>query len=136
MKIRLSLVLLNILFLTVCFVNEQVTSNENVKGDQSGKADEAKLEENMNQLVITINQETFKITLYENETTAALLEQLPLSLSMEDLHRNEKYVALDESLPTQSERVQSISTGDFMLYGSNTLVLFMKISQPHTHIQD
>ena len=39
---------------------------------------------------------------------------------------NEKYYYFNESLPTNSERIGKINTGDLMLYGSDCLVLFYK----------
>lgn len=49
---------------------------------------------------------------------------LPLTINMEELHGNEKYYYLDNSLPTESSNVGEINTGDIMLYGSDCLVLF------------
>lgn len=49
---------------------------------------------------------------------------LPLTITMTELNQNEKYYNLPNDLPTNSERVGSINSGDLMLYGSNTLVLF------------
>ena len=45
---------------------------------------------------------------------------------MSELHGNEKYYYFNESLPTNSERIGNINTGDLMLYGSDCLVLFYK----------
>lgn len=80
----------------------------------------------MSTILFTINDETFEATLTENETTQALIEQLPLEITMNDLNANEKYFDLDQSLPTQSEQVNFIENGDFMLYGGRTIVLFYK----------
>lgn len=51
---------------------------------------------------------------------------LPLEVSMTELHNNEKYADLPNSLPTNSSNPQTIKSGDLMLYGSRTLVLFYK----------
>lgn len=67
---------------------------------------------------------TFKGYFYDNETTQALLESLPLHLEMRELNGNEKYVYLDNEHKTNSERVGQIKEGDLMLYGDNCLVLF------------
>lgn len=62
---------------------------------------------------------------FENNPTAeALQARLPLTLSMQDLHQNEKYFYFDEPFPTNPERVGTIRTGDVMLYGDDCLVLF------------
>lgn len=76
----------------------------------------------MNHLVITIGSKKFTVTLYENETAKALLNQLPLG----ELNGNEKYYYLDELLPVNAIRPDQIQTGDLMLFGSDCLVLFYK----------
>ncbi|MCT4776006.1 cyclophilin-like fold protein [Exiguobacterium aquaticum] len=67
------------------------------------------------------------IVRFENNPTAKVLQaRLPLTLSMQDLHQNEKYFYFDEPFPTNPERVGSIRAGDVMLYGDDCLVLFYK----------
>ncbi|WP_214835659.1 cyclophilin-like fold protein [Exiguobacterium sp. s36] len=61
-----------------------------------------------------------------NPTAEALQARLPLTLSMQDLHQNEKYFYFNEPFPTNPERVGSIRAGDVMLYGDDCLVLFYK----------
>lgn len=73
---------------------------------------------------LMINGEEFTAILDDNETTRELLNRLPLEVSMSELNGNEKYCYFDESLPTNSYRPGSISTGDIMLYGSDCLVIF------------
>lgn len=51
---------------------------------------------------------------------------LPLEVNMIELNNNEKYCDLPNSLPTNSSNPQIIKSGDLMLYGSKTLVLFYK----------
>jgi hypothetical protein len=45
---------------------------------------------------------------------------------MRELNGNEKYFDLPNNLPTNASNPGTIQTGDLMLYGSNTLVLFYK----------
>lgn len=75
-------------------------------------------------LTIQIGDSHFSAVLYDNASTQALLERMPLTLSMSELNGNEKYHYLSEGLPTDAERVGNISAGDLMLYGSDCLVLF------------
>lgn len=75
---------------------------------------------------VQVGNENFKITLYDNPSVKSLLEQLPMTLNMNELNGNEKYFYLPENLPANSEKIKEIHTGDFMLYGSDCLVLFYK----------
>ena len=68
----------------------------------------------------------FAVTLENNPTARAFTQMLPLTLDMPDLNDNEKHVRLPRSLPTNAVRPGTIRTGDVMLYGSDTLVLFYK----------
>ena len=79
-----------------------------------------------NALTITIGGKPFGVTLSDNPSAAAFKELLPLSVSMSELNGNEKLFRLPGSLPTQESRPSSIQSGDLMLYGANTLVLFYK----------
>lgn len=75
-------------------------------------------------LRITVGSHSFLATLEDNPTTQALLAQLPLTVTMEELNGNEKYYYLPDTLPSDPSRPGSIHEGDLMLYGSNCLVLF------------
>ena len=68
----------------------------------------------------------FAVTLEDNPTARAFAQMLPLTLDMPDLSDNEKHVRLPRSLPTHAVRPGTIRTGDVMLYGSDTLVVFYK----------
>jgi hypothetical protein len=75
-------------------------------------------------LLLSINNYEFRATFKENATVEAFKELLPLAIQMEDLHDNEKYYFLEESLPQEEQKVTQIFTGDVMLYGEDCLVLF------------
>lgn len=77
-------------------------------------------------LKITIGTSVFTATLYNNPTVTAFKTRLPMTINMRDLNANEKYVDLSENLPANASNPGTIQTGDLMLYGSNTLVLFYK----------
>ena len=68
----------------------------------------------------------FAVTLEDNPTARAFLQMLPMSLEMPDLNDNEKHVRLPRSLPTNATRPGTIRTGELMLYGNDTLVVFYK----------
>lgn len=82
------------------------------------------LSDNDNNVTITINGQSFTAVLYDNETANAFKSMLPMTITMNELNRNEKYYYFDSSLPTDSTRPGTINEGDLMLYGSNCLVLF------------
>lgn len=113
------------------FVDEQPIETKDTQEqsdtliDQNEIIDETKKEEEtLKELYITVNGQTRKVNLYDNQTTNELLMMLPMTITMDDLHRNEKYIYLDQNLSTQSQSIANIQKGDLMLYGSNCLVLF------------
>ena len=75
---------------------------------------------------IKIGTKTFPATLYDNATAAAFKSLLPMTVKMVDLNGNEKYFDLSSNLPTNASNPRTIQSGDLMIYGSNTLVLFYK----------
>jgi hypothetical protein len=79
-----------------------------------------------NKITITVGDKAFAATLSDNATAAAFKKLLPLSLTMTELNGNEKFARLSVSVPTQASTPPTIQTGDLMMYGSSTLVLFYK----------
>ena len=75
---------------------------------------------------ITIGTNVFTATLYNNASVTAFKAKLPMSINMNELNGNEKYFDLSDNLPANASNPGTIKTGDLMLYGSNTLVLFYK----------
>lgn len=73
---------------------------------------------------IIVNDQTFTATLLNNNSAIAFKEMLPLTLKMIELNGNEKYCDLKKNLPTNPSNSETITNGDLMLYGSETLVLF------------
>lgn len=78
----------------------------------------------MDKMFVTISDKKYEIKLENNSTVSALMQELPLEVSMSDLNNNEKYVDLDSSLPTNTYRPKHIEAGDVMLFGNNCLVVF------------
>lgn len=77
-----------------------------------------------NRVRIRIGSGTFTATLLSNATVTAFKKQLPITLPMRELNGNEKFADLPNALPTNAVNPGTIQTGDLMLYGANTLVLF------------
>ena len=98
-----------------CNKTNEVTSSSNL----TSNTDSMKLK-------ITVGTNTFSATLYNNATATSFKIQLPLTINMRELNGNEKYFDLPNNLPTNASNPGTIQTGDLMLYGSNTLVLFYK----------
>jgi hypothetical protein len=77
-------------------------------------------------ITIRVGDNTFTATLADNATATAFDKLLPLSITMTELNGNEKFARLPRALPAHASTPSSIRTGDLMLYGSDTLVLFYK----------
>ena len=73
---------------------------------------------------LKIGSRTFEATLLNSATVTALKAMLPLTLTMKELNGNEKFALLPVDLPVQAANPGTIQSGELMLYGSNTLVLF------------
>lgn len=103
--------------------NEIIDNLENTSEETNNNKNNEGGEEEM-KLNIKIGDKNFTATLEDNATTREFINKLPLTINMSELHGNEKYYYFDESLPTNTERIRNINTGDLMLYGSDCLVLF------------
>ncbi len=74
---------------------------------------------------ITVGNKNFSASLYDNETTRALIARLPMTVDMIELNGNEKYYHLPDRLPAKNaSRPELIRAGDIMLYSGYSLVLF------------
>lgn len=106
------------------------TVNENGAWIQNGQVMTREAEqaeegaENMIAITVRIGTESYPAWLYDNESSRALASWFPMTISMAELNGNEKYHYLSQSLPTNTETIGNIHTGDLMLYGSDCLVLF------------
>ena len=79
-----------------------------------------------NKMKIKIGSNTFNATLSDNATATAFRAMLPLTLRMDELNGNEKKYDFSNTLPTNSSNPKTINSGDLMIWGSKTLVLFYK----------
>ena len=75
---------------------------------------------------MTVGTQRFSVTLEDNATARAFAQLLPATFEMAELNGNEKHASLPRSLPTEATRPGTIRTGDVMLYGKDTLVVFYK----------
>jgi hypothetical protein len=110
-----------ILTIIVCFSSckkATLTDNE--------KLTEQNMTNTNSKIWIKVGEKTFTATLSDSPTTKAFKALLPLTLNMGELNNNEKYAQLPQSIPTNASLPPSIQSGDLMLYGSTTLVLFYK----------
>lgn len=78
----------------------------------------------MPQITVFVGEKAYQARLYDTDAARKLAERMPLELDMKELNGNEKFYYLPEPLPTDTENIGNIHTGDIMLYGSDCLVLF------------
>ena len=103
--------------LYACNNNNEIEPGNN--SNNISKTDSMKLK-------ITIGTNIFTATFYNNATATAFKAKLPMTINMSELNGNEKYFDLPGNLPANASNPGTIQTGDLMLYGANTLVLFYK----------
>lgn len=130
---KFGLILLIILILSVlCSCSGGNIQNESTEketqittGYETSKMKETNTtKKTANSITVKVGGKSFPAQLYDNETAQAFSDMLPLTLDMQELHGNEKYYYMSESLPTNSSAVKKINSGDIMLYGDDCVVLF------------
>ena len=108
-----------------CFICIQLFAACNKSSEVTSSLNNDSITDSM-KLKLTIGTYTFTATLYNKATVAAFKSRLPMTINMQELNGNEKYFDLPDNLPANASNPGTIQTGDLMLYGSNTLVLFYK----------
>jgi hypothetical protein len=78
----------------------------------------------VNKIYLTINETKYEANLENNETVKEFVKLLPNEFNMNELNGNEKYIYLDNDLPSNPVSVKHINKGDIMLYGDDCLVIF------------
>ena len=73
---------------------------------------------------MTVSEHRFAVRLVDNAAARAFATRMPLTLEMKELNGNEKYADLPKALPADASRPGTIQSGDLMLYGTATLVIF------------
>ncbi len=77
-------------------------------------------------ITVSINGKNYNAKIENNETAQIFISRLPQEFDMKELNGNEKYVYMDNSLPTNPSNPKHIENGDIMLYGNDCLVIFYK----------
>lgn len=116
-----------LIFLLICGCSKRVNEEDDIKKQEAKNFNEKiDYNEEINSVKVLINDKEYTIELENNETAKSFVTLLPLEFMMNELNKNEKYVYLDNTLPTDSKNVKHINSGDVMLYGNNCLVIFYK----------
>ena len=110
------LIIVSLFIFTGCRNNNTVEKNKSQ--DNSNEV--------LSSVKAQINGEEYIINLEDNETAKKFVKLLPKEFNMSELNGNEKYIYLDNALPTNPVNIKKINSGDVMLYGDNCLVIFYK----------
>lgn len=114
-KLTLSFLIIVLLFFVVSCDFKNKNNNEYKNSNEV-----------ISSMKVIINGNEYIVKLENNETVRSLINLLPLEFTMNELNGNEKYVYLNNTLPTDSYNPGRINAGDIMLFGDNCLVIFYK----------
>jgi hypothetical protein len=122
-KVLLSIVIFIFpLMASFSWTSEGASWHENKVQDNCSKT----LEFMKDTINITIGEKHFTAILESNPAATEFKKMLPLTITMKDLNNNEKFFDFSNNLPANVSNPRTIQSGDLMLWGSNTLVLFYK----------
>ncbi len=97
-------------------------------------AQNEKITENEMKISVTVSGKQFSAVLFQTKAAQEFAEKLPPVLHMRDYNRNEKFCDLPSHDFTLEKTVPSaIRSGDIMLYGTDTLVIFYKDIAPNRY---
>ena len=115
-----------LLFVIIDFLNFGTKQNEKISNQTKQRPEKGtdEMTELTKTITVTINGTKYVATLEDNASAQEFAKRLPLSLTMSDLHANEKYYYFDESFTSNPQSVGKIYKGDLMLYGNDCIVLF------------
>lgn len=105
-----------------CDSDRAISSNANTHNEDSNNSNNTK----GTRMKVKIGSNVFHATLFDNETAADFKAMLPLTLKMDELNGNEKKYDFSNALTTNSSNPKTINSGDLMIWGDKTLVLFYK----------
>lgn len=83
-----------------------------------------KVEKYISKLNMQVGDNNFEIELENNETSQDFASRLPLTINMRELNGNEKYAHFSKGFASNPKRAGTIETGDFMLFSTDTVVVF------------
>ena len=127
MNKKIVLIIVLIIFVTGCNnKNNNLIEDSLFNQNANNNIDEDKEEVNMANIKMFIYDKEYKVNLENNETIKEFISKLPQTFNMNELNGNEKYIYLDNILPTNPMKLKYINSGDIMLYGNNCLVIFYK----------
>ncbi len=124
-KIMKSILVIILLFFVVGCESKIDNSSDNNSVIETTE-EENNIDEVNSSMKVTINNKEYNLILEDSETVRKFIELLPKEFNMSELNGNEKYVYMEDSLPTNSSNPGHINAGDVMLYGDNCLVIFYK----------
>lgn len=123
MKLSASIILFILpLIVSASCTTEEAALLENKVPDSTPQTSEL-MKDTIN---IIIGDNHFTAILESNAAANEFKKMLPLTINMEDLNSNEKFFDFSTNLPANASNSRTINSGDLMLWGSNTLVLFYK----------
>lgn len=142
MKKLIPVLLILLFFSVLCSCSSKGLQDEDTKSTskstteykETDMKETIEAEKTAKSITIRIGEKSFSAQLYDNETAQTFADMLPITLDMQELHGNEKYYYMSETLPTDSSSVGKINTGDIMLYGDNCIVMFYdSFSTPYSY---
>ena len=121
--------IITVIVVSVLLINKNNYPKDNETIENSEMILKLESENNMSRdvnVVININNKSYKVNLEENSTVDEFIKMLPKEFNMKELNGNEKYVNIDKNLPTETYYPKHIEAGDIMLFGDNCVVVFYK----------
>ncbi|MDY3974871.1 MAG: cyclophilin-like fold protein [Veillonella caviae] len=109
---------------------QSTSSERNVSQNQNG-GEQAVNSVLTQRIQVIINGVPYAMRLADTEGARAFREELPKTVTMDDVNGNEKYIELAVSLPTDKEVAGTIRRGDVKLWGAKGLVIFYKDFNSH-----
>lgn len=98
---------------------------DNPTAQATGTGNESEEDKPNVKVRITIGEQVFTATLYDNPSAKAIAEQMPFTLDMDDYAGQEKVTQVSFDLPRASTQTPSaIRAGELYLWSGNSLVLF------------